>query len=491
MNLLTDAWLPVADGQTRRRVSLRDVLCTDSRFTVATVRDDFDAAVVTLSAALVQALFPDVEDEELAERERTPLSREDYNRRAYACSEQFDLFHARHPFMQTRSVDAAVKHAGVIVPGAPGVTSHLLGFRATSSPRRLCDSCVTLALYVRATMSPGFGGGYCNPLRGGAPIDFHLRGPHLRESIWRNVVSGPTRRSLIADDSCVIDLPTWVSPIPEGVPVKAETIGLLRGLLWQPAIIELLPDTHTGSCDLCGVEDVNTVSRYRALTFKVIVDGLFPHPRGAQRYFKRQETGTYELCFTSYSDSSPIWTSICRWRAAADAEARLSQEPPIVTQFRRIWPDLPVDLAAVGYVAKKAKIELRKSEGIVLAPGTSSLEAANSASSVRDAVFGAVLTLGKDVKLSDKAPSTLASRAALQLSRLVDGDVRRALSAGQVTDEHLAAQLRDAAMRSFEEAVDIVGRDARTSQAVSLGRVRLRTALASLPGNRLPKEVAS
>lgn len=489
MNLLTDAWLPVDDGHTRRRVSLRDVLCSDSAFTVSTPRDDFDAAVVTLSAALVQSLFPDLEDEELVERERTPLTREDFSRRASAQCDYFDLFHARHPFMQTRSVAAEIKNAGMIVPGAPGASSHLLGFRATSSPRRFCDSCVTLALYVRATMSPSFGGGYCGTIRGGAPIDFHVRGPHLREAIWRNVISGPTRRSLIVDDARVNDLPTWVSPIPNGVPVKAETIGLVRGLLWQPAVIELHPDTHTGTCDLCGVEDVYTVSRYRALKFKVIVDGLFPHPRGAQRYYKSQETGTYELSFTSYTDSSPVWGLMSRWSASADAEARLAQEPPVVTQFRRIWPDRPIEVAAVGYVTKQAKIEQRRAETVVLAQGKLAFEAANAASSVRDAVFGAVVAIGRDVKL--KSPSRLASRAALQLSQWVDGDVRQAISTGLAVDERFATRLRGAAMRCFEDAVDIVGRDARTSQAVSLGRVRLRTALASLLGSSLPKEINS
>lgn len=492
MNLLLDPWIPVRDGQTLRRVSLRDVLCTDSAFTVATARDDFDAAVVTLAAALTQVLFRDLSDDELVERERTPLGRDKFSRQATAFREHFDLYHPRHPFMQTRGVAGKIKLAGMLVPGAPGETSHLLGFREASRSRRLCDTCATLALYARATMSPSFGGGYCNSLRGGAPIDFHVRGSHLRESIWRNVISGPTRRALIADSAHVNDIPTWVSPLQNGVSTKVATIGLVRGLLWQPAVIELFPDETAGTCDLCGIENAFTVSRYRALKFKVSVDGLFPHPRGSRRPYRDPTTGKMGICFASYSDSAPVWSSIAKWATAADDEGRILQEPPVVTQYRRIWPDRPIEIAAVGCVAKQSKVVLRRSETIVLAQGRLELEPAHAASSIRDAVFGAVLKLGQEVGLSKGARGTLASRAALEVSHLIDGDVCRALSAGRATDEHLVGRLRGAAMRCFENVVEMIGRDVRTSKAVSLGRVQLRAALATRLGtHQMSKEVQS
>lgn len=492
MNLLTDSWLPVTDGTALRRVSLRDVLCTNVPYDAATPRDDFDAAVVTLAAALVQVLFPDLGDDELVAREEILLAPEEFARRASAHVDHYDLFHPRHPFMQTRGIESPEKPAGRLVPGTPGASSHLLGFRATSVPARLCVSCATLSLYVRATMAPSFGGGYCNPLRG-VPIDFHVRGPHLRQSIWRNVLGDTSRRSLLGERPHAIDLPTWVSPIPDGLRMPSDRIGLVRGLLWQPAAVELLPDHSTGQCDVCGETAAQTVSRFRARTHKVIVDGTFPHPRGARVELVNEKTEESRVFFAYFSDASPVWTWMRGWVTSAADMRGAAMEPEVVAQFRRLWPKDRVVLTAVGYVSDKAKLVVRRSETIAFAcrDWNEALAPALTAGRVRDAVSTSVFFLGQEFGVRKARANTIARDAAAEFSRAIDGAVVQAMAEGGDEGVRLLDELRRAAIETFQGAVGRLGGDGRASKEVTLGRIRLRAALKKLLGTSVEMEVES
>lgn len=478
MDLLKDRWIPASDERSRGRLSLGDVLCTERGYEANSPRDDFDAASVTLAASIVQTLFPDLGDEELVARERVPLEAHELERRAAAHAETFQLFHLTHPFMQTRGIDRPPKVAGQLVPGSPGETSHLHGNRATAAPRRLCAPCATLALYTRATMTPSFGGGYCNSLRGGAPIDFHVRGPNLRRTIWRNVVAASTRRTLIPEHARLNDLPTWVSPIPEATAVSADTIGLVRGLLWQPASIELLPDSEPGRCDLCGDDGVATVSRFRASKFKVVVSGSFPHPRGARISFVDKKTDERRTFFASYTDTSPAWTSLRGWRAKGEVGPRDWPEPPIVAQFRRLWPDQRVEVVAVGCAAEKAKIEFRRIDTISLDDPERSLAVAETATRIRDALSSAVYRLATGLGIAKAEARARAARAEARYCTAVDPAVAAALAAGASVDADVEAEFRRSAQRAFDEAVENLGGGARALRETALGRVGLRAALA-------------
>src|SRR5690606_8498515 len=278
---------------------------------LALPRDDMELATLQLLVSLTQVLFPTAHHAALRARLNAPLSEADFHTATERLLEWFDLDHPRTPFMQTRGVSAKdVTPIQKLFIGLPDGNNHAF-FNAEGEIKAVCVGCAAIALFNQASNSPSFGGGFKGSLRGGTPITTLIDAPRLRRRIWENVLPLTEVERLLPDyDSSADDPPVWVDPIPAGKTIVAGSIGLLRGLFWQPARVELLP-SDGGRCDHCGGDAGRLYKGFKKEKFTYQLEGVWPHPHGPRRW--EEKNGQRHVRFASFTTFAPAWTQLSQF----------------------------------------------------------------------------------------------------------------------------------------------------------------------------------
>lgn len=366
MNLLTHPWIPVlATGKTGL-ITLREVLCTDDDHRIAMSRDDMELACLQLMISLVQVLFIPDDAGELRQRIRTPMSEDEYEAGIQGYLDWFDLRHPETPFMQIRGVTA--KEATPIqklFPGLPEGNNHAF-FNDPGEMTAISASAAAIALFNQAMNSPSFGGGFKGGFRGGAPITTLLSGDSLRQRIWFNVLHKQSVISMLPNYERlrVNDKPVWVDPVVSKSQIEAQSIGLLRGLFWQPAHVELIFSDQTGGCQFYGLESDHLVSGFlkEKFVYSIVGDWIHPHSPRARDI----KTGVTK--YRSFTNSAPAWTQLNYLLAASEDKKEGHSPAEVVRQFKRDLAQ-PDQLIVGGYRNKQASIVQRRHEYFPLRPG--------------------------------------------------------------------------------------------------------------------------
>jgi len=377
MNLLEDAWIPVrAAGGTGdlRLLTYRELLCEPGTWQVSLPRDDLELACVQLLACLTQVMFLPVDDQTLRKWLAEPLSCKAFDAGIAPCLEWFDLDHPTQPFMQSRGVEA-VDDTPIqkILVGLPEGNNHAF-FNEVGEVRNLSGPIAAIALFNQASNSPSFGGGFKGSLRGGAPITTLVAGKtaNLRELIWLNVLTLPRIQERLPRWTFDYkrDQPTWVKPIREGQTIRWNEIGLIRGLFWQPARVELVCAQVATPCDVLRGPSGTVYSAFRKEKFSFTIEGLWPHPHGAM--VANTKHGLLEWKFASFTTSAPAWTLLSEFVVPRDVNAPDAKEGCVpagpVTQAGEIR-DGGLHLVVGGYRTKKALVTERRHELMSLAQG--------------------------------------------------------------------------------------------------------------------------
>ena len=164
----------------------------------------------------------------------------------------------------------------------------------------------------------------------------------LRTTIWFNILTSET----MADDFALIDTkpcnePTWVVPITNNKPTPSSIIGPLRGLLWQPAHVELCKAGEGGRCSLCGCEENELYNGFNKAKFTYTIDGLWPHPHSPQLFLIKK--GQVINKFFAYTTSAPAWTQLSRFVVEKDLEdgQKVGHRPAgVLKQAKAYWHHL-------------------------------------------------------------------------------------------------------------------------------------------------------
>lgn len=367
MNLLTDAWLPVLEGKQFRQVSLQDVLCMDADWEIVLPRDDMELAALQLLVCLAQVLFPVADQPALRSRLKTPLTEAEYRQAIEPYRAWFDLDHPATPFMQARGVSAKeVTPIQKLFVGLPEGNNHAF-FNAEGEIGQVCGGCAAIALFNQASNSPNFGGGFKGSLRGGAPITTLIDATTLRRRIWENVLPLSEVRRLLPDhDPQADDRPVWVDPIPADKSFSIASIGLLRGLFWQPARVELLP-AGGGACDHCGGEADKCYTGFNKEKFTYQLEGVWPHPHGSRQW--EEKKGERQVRFTSFTTTAPAWTQLTQFLLAREERKEGHVPAPVVSSRRQRRGGGRLQLLVGGYRNKKASVIERRHELFSFAPG--------------------------------------------------------------------------------------------------------------------------
>jgi CRISPR system Cascade subunit CasA len=375
MDLLTSSWIPVrADGGSGRfrLLTYEELLCGSGAWTVSLPRDDLELACIQLLACMTQAMFiPDTETQ-WRERLAQPMSPEAFADGVAPCREWFDLDHPSRPFMQTRGIQSKdITPIQKLLIGLPEGNNHAF-FNAVGEVRRLGGAMAAVALFNQASNCPSFGGGFKGSLRGGSPVTTLVEGKHLRETVWRNVLTLENVQKRLPDyqPDPAADLPTWVRPIREKETIQAPLIGLVRGLFWQPAHVELVRHEEEAPCDFLGCDAGPVYSGFRKEKFGFTVEGVWPHPHGAM--IDSEKKGVKERKFVSFTTAAPAWTQLSEFvvpRTLDDKDTKEGCTPagPVV-QADELLPGA-LHLMVGGYRTNQASVIERRHELVSLARG--------------------------------------------------------------------------------------------------------------------------
>ena len=375
MNLLIDPWIPVRErggSGPFRLLRLEEVLCGEADWRVSLSRDDLEMACLQMLISLTQVLFIPDSDHQWRTRLKSPLSEGEFAAGIQPYLDWFDLDHPNQPFMQVRGVRAAeVTPIQKLLPGLPEGNNHAF-FNRVDEVRHLSPAVAAIALFNQAVNSPSFGGGFKGGLRGGAPLTTLIWGQSLRQLIWRNVITVERvqRRCPAWVPGQADDQPTWVQPIRDGEVIHGASIGLLRGLFWQPAHVELLAAAEAAPCDVLGNEPVPGYVGFNKAKFNYSLSGMWAHPHGVM--IGSAKKSEMEWKFMSFTTTAPAWTRLSEIVVPqpGDKDAKEGSVPAAALQQQlELQPKEPLHLLVGGYMANQAAIVERRHELIGLAAG--------------------------------------------------------------------------------------------------------------------------
>lgn len=363
MKLLIEDWIPVRSPGGLRQIRLQTLLTSEQQFHLALPRDDMELGALQLLISLVQVIAPPMGARDLRQRVKKPLAAEEYQGWSDKFVSSFDLQHAETPFMQVNNPNTAdITPIQKLFTGLPAGNNHAF-FNESSEIEAICSGCAAIALFNQASNAPGFSGKHKAGLRGGGKINTFLAGESLRETLWLNILGQAAVEKLLPDaernELC------WLDPIQPGEKIAAQTIGLARGLFWQPLRLKLESSPRAITCDHCGHESATATTGFRCeADFKFDVNGQWPHPHSPRVWNIKKEQREKER-YMSFNQLVPGWTQLNQFVLDIETPKDGSARAAIIDQFEKVFLEQTHDRMVVlvgGYANKQAAILERRHE---------------------------------------------------------------------------------------------------------------------------------
>lgn len=363
MNLLTGVWIPVRPvaGGEFRQITLQQLLCSPEPFLLTLPRDDMELAACQLLVSILQLIWPPEDVPQLIQRLSQPLTANAFAAGVADWADGFDLSHAEQPFMQVKGVEAKeITPMDKLLVGLTGSTNCAF-VNQPGQGDALCAGCTAIALFNQAGNAPGFGGGFKSGLRGGTPVTTLIQQACLRTTLWANVLM---QTQLDDHYPGWREQPrnafTWQQPIISNSTIPAGSIGLARGLFWQPAHIELCPPTRGGRCSACGSLVEQRYAGFLKAKFNYTIDGFWLHPHSP--YVQQNKKGNIERRYVGFSVLAPSWTQIGRLLISQQLNKDQEGRRPalVVEQGKLISGGRHLHLSIGGYRNNQAAILERR-----------------------------------------------------------------------------------------------------------------------------------
>lgn len=415
MNLLTDAWIPVRPlpAGAACKLTLRQLLCEDGSWELCLPRDDMELAALQLLICMTQVFFPPQNTAALKQRIVALLPVDEFESGCAPYREWFRVDHPDFPFMQRKGAKVETP-MDKLLAGLTGAQNCCF-VNEPNLAAQLCGGCTAIALFNLASCSPSFGGGFKLGLRQGAAITTLLSGDDLRQTIWLNIISEDRQESFLSWHSATKDQrPTWVDPIPS-TKIPVSEIGLLRGLFWQPAHVELKEHEGHGICSCCGFESDITYKRFYKDKFSSFdVDGTWSHPH-SPAIMTINRDGTIDEDILSFGKSrAPAWTNLARFVVHQQADGKKPGQRPaaVLLQAMTLFNQSKIRLIVGGYQNQKGQATIlgRRHEVFTFNPGWGNNaaivnELVKDAIEYRSALSVAMWVLAKEI-ISNKSKRT-------------------------------------------------------------------------------------
>lgn len=508
MNLLKDDWIPVRPlpGGKPVKITLRKLLCHDERWEVCLPRDDMELATIQLLICIIQVIFMPKTATELKQRIANPMSYQEYDAAIVPYDDWFQLDHPKYPFMQVRGVTATdITSFDKLLAGLNSATNSCF-VNESGMGDDLCAGCAAIALFNQASCAPSFGGGFKASLRGSAPITTLIEAEesHLRHTLWLNVLYEEFILSQMPwFHATVMQKPTWIAPIESGGEISAQKLGLGRGLLWQPAHVELILSKETFACKCCGSQSEETYAGFKKAKFKYTVVGDWPHPHSPriQDIDAKSSAGhdlkeyNLEQRFVSFSRSVPSWTQLSRFvveKVTTDAKTQGQQPALVIQQIRQVPKVKPEKLHIIcgGYRNNQASILERRHEVFTLNHGwernTKAIhDLVEVASGYRTALYKALFVFVKGIKDIKGAGVNINQGCEIQYYRRSEPTIQDTLARIDFNDPiplltEMQASLKQLVKGLFEESVRPYLQDPELIKTMAIARRTLNKHLNNL-----------
>lgn len=362
MNLLTDKWIPVREDGQFTQITLQQLLTSNAEHQLALPRDDMEMGALQMLISLVQVIAIPETPEQLRQRAHTPLTENEYLKFSENWSDEFDLMHKTYPFMQVADLKSKdVTPIQKMFIGLPAGNNHAF-FNEPDEINEVCCSCAAIALFNLASNAPGFSGKHKAGLRGGGKINTFVVGSHLRETIWLNVLTQGGVVDLLPDaedfEFC------WVSTIKPGQKIFANSIGINRGLFWQPLRLRLFIQNKTSVCQHCGHSAHQIIDSFWCeADFKFEVIGLWPHPHSPREWVIKD--GENKERYLSFNQLVPGWTQLNQFVIDHATEKEGNVRASVINQFEQVFLDhshARLIIYVASYAKDRAKISERRHE---------------------------------------------------------------------------------------------------------------------------------
>jgi len=363
MNLLIDPWIPVKSKTCLEQITLQTLLTSKTHYSLSLPRDDMELGALQLLISLVQVIATPENAEQSRKRALFPLTKEDYLEIVKLWLEKFDLLHNEHPFMQQINSQAkATTPIQKLFMGLPAGNNHAF-FNEVGEINQICGGCAAIALFNLASNAPGFSGKHKAGLRGGGKINTLIAGHDLRETIWVNILNNKSIEDLLPEaknnELC------WIDPIKPKEKISADSIGLNRGLFWQPLRLKLEFQEHSGECEHCGHKNEQMYTGFICeADFKFEVLGRWPHPHSPRQWNIKKGEKDKEH-YLSLNQLVPGWTQLNQFILNQSSEEQGSLRAVIVSQFENVFLDQVYDKLIIhvsGYANNQAAILERRHE---------------------------------------------------------------------------------------------------------------------------------
>jgi len=334
---------------------------------VSLPRDDLELACIQMLAALTQVILMPDNKQELRARVKSPLSESEYENRIDKFKDWFDLDHPKWPFMQVIDPGAdSLTPIQKLFPGLPAGNNHSF-FNGRDEMEKVCASCAAIGLFNLCTHTPNLSGKHKGGLRGNAPVSTMIYNSQLRKMAWMNVLTKEIVDSFFSGDRD--ENPVWIQRINGEKKIPAANIGLSRGLFWAPFLARLQRTKKNVVCDCCASTTSEGIEGFcLGSDFKFEVSGLWHHPYSPRQLNLQKENKKGQLkpeeSIVSFRTTEPAWTQFSELLfESARTEKKEGYTPAaVVSQYRELYSDRPIDLLIGGYRNKQASILQRRHE---------------------------------------------------------------------------------------------------------------------------------
>ncbi|MDD3257021.1 MAG: type I-E CRISPR-associated protein Cse1/CasA [Methanocorpusculum sp.] len=302
--MLIDQWIPVQRKDGRRDVISPLDLLSDSLEnpvkSIATIRPDFDGAVMQFLIGLYQVLLSPEDTDEWRELLDSPPTVESLQKRIDLIKPAFIPDGPDHRFMQ----DSSIRDTDIWEIQNLLIEINNTHFLKEGTIQHLCPKCAVMALLTLELNSPSGGRGHMTSLRGGGPLTTLVCVPDEQTTLWKTVLLNlistdlfPSKGDLKVNSSVIEKIFPWLGILPnsEGGDVVVPQDLHPYHVYWNvPRRIYLdYEDTIPGRCDLCGEENETLLSQYWSRPNGIKYDS-WTHPL-TPYYVKTDKTGNMHL----------------------------------------------------------------------------------------------------------------------------------------------------------------------------------------------------
>lgn len=494
--MLKDDWIPVKRKGVPEQISYKELLCTNNFYVLSHPRDDMELAALQLLVCLTQCIFMPSNREELVFNIKKAMNEDRFENGIKDYVSWFSLNDAEYPFMQdVDAKDEVVTGIQKLLPGMPEGDGSATLFVNGDAVKKACPSCVAIALFNQATNAPSFGGGTKAPLRGSAPITLLVYSKNLREMIWENILDFEWAKEFWPQVN-ISEKPVWVEKLEKKSSIRTASIGMMRGLFWQPAYLYMdwVSSQIATVCPCCGRLSKEFCEFFKKNKFPYeLVGPNWRHPHSP--YILDEKNKDLQVLSFNKGVSLPLWSRLSDM-LPIDSKVITGWSLPVKRYKELKYFNDPLPLVVGGYRNKQASILDRHHEmvsiGATWIKDDENLNILHGiiamALSFRDSLSKKAYSFGKSIDQASNIPAGIANQASNLFFQDTELLMHKFISSepGLNLANDIAKELKRVSVKIFEEVTEPYFSNIKALKSHAINKIGLQRELNDIVNKQTP-----